>query len=184
MVTLLNTFQVISLNIQEKAVLAVVSLFIIRTNFEIMLKLLRQSKVELLWVKLEKSLFPFKEDVYVCHVYMPPNTSRVFNVSETDISEQLEISIEKYYNLGKIFITGDFNSHTASSNDYFEFDKYIDKTFSVMDTCTIPKRNNKDRVPDHYGLRMIDLCQCTGLLIANGRLLDDMNIGNLHFVRS
>ena len=95
--------------------------------------------------------------------------------------EQPEISIEKYCNLGKIFITGDFNSHTASSDDYFEFDKYIDVNVSVMDTCTIPKRTNKDRVLDHHGLRMIDLCQSTGLLIANGRLSDDMNIGKFTF---
>ena len=28
---------------------------------------------------------------------------------------KLEISIEKYSNLGKVYITGDFNSRTASS---------------------------------------------------------------------
>ena len=38
---------------------------------------------------------------------------------------KLEISIEKYSNLGKVYITGDFNSRTASSEDYVEFDKYI-----------------------------------------------------------
>lgn len=52
----------------------------------------------IMWVKLEKSLFSFNDDVYLCHVYMPPSTSRVLNVSETDMFEQLEISIEKYCN--------------------------------------------------------------------------------------
>lgn len=50
-----------------------------------------------------------------------------------------------------------------------------------MDTCAIPKHTNKDRVLDYHGLRMIDLCQSTGLLIANGRLSDDKNIGKFTF---
>ena len=53
-------------------------------------------KSGIIWVKLEKSLFSFNENVYVCHAYMPPNTSKVCNVSEIDMFEQLEISIEKY----------------------------------------------------------------------------------------
>ena len=34
---------------------------------------------------------------------------------------------------------------------------------------------------DFNGLRLIDLCQSTGLLIANGRLSNDQNIGNFTF---
>ena len=56
---------------------------------------------------------------------MPPSSSKVFNISEVDILEQLELCIEKYDSIGKVYITGDFNCRTASSMDYIEFDKYI-----------------------------------------------------------
>ena len=113
---------------------------------------------------------------------MPPSNSKVFNTAEVDIYEQLEVSIEKYNSLGKIYITGDFNSRTASSVDYIEFDKYIDHDLSmVLDTCNIPERTNKDRVLDYNGLRLIDLCHTTGMLIANGRLLNDKYIGKFTF---
>lgn len=34
---------------------------------------------------------------------------------------------------------------------------------------------------DHYGERLLDMCQTTGLLIANGRLYNDQNHGKLTF---
>ena len=84
--------------------------------------------------------------------------------------------------LGKIYITCDFNSRTASSVDYIEFDKYIDQDLSmVLDTCNIPERTNKDRVLNYNGLRLIGLCHTTGMLIANGRLLNDKYIGKFTF---
>ena len=41
----------------------------------------------------------------------------------------------------------------------------------------MPKRANQDHIYDYNGLRLLDLCQATGLLIANGRMLDDNNQG-------
>ena len=38
-----------------------------------------------------------------------------------------------------------------------------------------------DRITDYNGLKLLDLCQCTGLLIANGRLYGDKNIGKFTF---
>ena len=42
-------------------------------------------------------------------------------------------------------------------------------------------RINKDRILDYNGRYLIELCQSTGLLIANGRLLGDQNRGNFTF---
>ena len=68
-------------------------------------------------MKFSSNLTP----VYLCHIYMPPNDSNVFRSSQIDFFEQLELSIVKYSNMGKIFITGDMNSRTSNSPDFFFF---------------------------------------------------------------
>ena len=98
----------------------------------------------------------------------------MFRSSQIDFFEQLELSI---VNLGKVFITGDMDSRTSNSPDYFEFDKYIDYDLFYLNANDVPNRTNKDRIIDYNGIRLLDLCQATGLLIANGRLLNDNDQG-------
>ena len=93
----------------------------------------------------------------------------------------MELDIVKYNNLGKVFVSGDMNSRTSDSPDYFDYDKYIDESFYTLNTSSIPVRTNKDRIIDHYGLRLLELCQATGLLIANGRLFSDKDRGKFTF---
>ena len=50
-----------------------------------------------------------------------------------------------------------------------------------MNSADIPFRTSKDRITDYNRLKLLDLCQCTGLLIANGRLYGDKNIGKYTF---
>ena len=52
--------------------------------------------------------------------------------SEIDLFEQLELGIVKYNNMGKVYVSGDLNSRTSDSLDYFEFDKYLDQNLSVL----------------------------------------------------
>ena len=50
-----------------------------------------------------------------------------------------------------------------------------------MQACDIPTRVNKDSVLDYNGRHILDICQSTGLLIANGRLYNDSNVGKFTF---
>ena len=50
-----------------------------------------------------------------------------------------------------------------------------------VNTCSIPNGTNKDRVMNYHGIRLLELCQATGLLIVNGRLFNDMNQGKFTF---
>ena len=93
----------------------------------------------------------------------------------------IETAIIKYNNLGKVFVTGDFNSRSSDSIDYLIFDKYLDQDLDFFNTADIPKRYSQDRITDYNGLKLLNLCQCTGLLIANGRLHGDKNIGKYTF---
>ena len=76
---------------------------------------------------------------------------------------------------------GDFNSRTSDSIDYLIFDKYLDQDLDFFNTADIPKRYSQDRITDYNLLKLLNLCQCTGLLIANGRLHGNKNIGKYTF---
>ena len=96
--------------------------------------------------------------------------SNVLKNSDIDIYDQIENGIIKYNNLGKVFVTGDFNSRTSDSIDYISFDKYLDQNLQFLNSVDIPLRKSQDRITNYNGLKLLKLCQCTGLLIANGRL--------------
>lgn len=142
---------------------------------------LEKQQCGIIWLKLCSELFPFEDDVYICNIYIPPNLSTVLKTSDIDMYDQLETGIIKYNNLGRVFVTGDFNSRTSDSIDYLIFDKYLDHNLEFMNSADIPLRTSKDRISDYNGLKLLNLCQCTGLVIANGRLHGDQNIGKFTF---
>ena len=130
----------------------------------------------IIWIQISKELFPFDDDVFICHTDIPPNISRVFSSTDFDFFEQNEIDIVKYNGMGKVF--GDFNSHTSDSLDYFDSDKYVDESlFDMLNACDILIRNNMDRIIDHNGIRLLETPQATGLLLVNGHLSNDSRKG-------
>ena len=64
----------------------------------------------------------FNQDVYLCHVYIPPTSSKVLKGRNIDLHEEKEKGIEQYSLLDNTFITGDLNSRTANLIDYTEID--------------------------------------------------------------
>ena len=76
-------------------------------------------------------MFLFNQDVYLCHVYIPPTSSKVLNGRNIDLHEEIEKGIEQYSLLGKTCITGDLNSRTANLIDYTEIDPYLDQHDNV-----------------------------------------------------
>lgn len=155
--------------------------FYYRSELKQYVNVLHKNQAGILWIKVSSELFPFDQDVYICHIYVPPNDSRVSSSSNIDLYDQLEQDIIKYNNLGKIYISGDLNAHTSTSSDYFEYDKFLDQNLIFLNTLDIPQRANSDRILDYYGRYLLELCQCTGLLIANGRLHNDRNNGKFTF---
>ena len=90
--------------------------------------------------------------------------------------ELLEQSVLRYKDRGKLYITGDFNSRTASETDLIDFDKYLDDDtfYESIDKTSLTTRVNKDDVIDSYGRRLLSVCKITELFIANGRLGEDL----------
>ena len=152
-----------------------------RTDLKNYVTVLEKQQCDIIWLKLSSALFPFDEDVYLCNVYIPPSTSNVLRHSDIDIYDQIETGIIRYNNIGKVFVTGDLNGRTSDSIDYLIFDKYLDQNLQFLNSVDIPLRKSRDCITDYNGLKLLNLRQSTGLLIANGRLHSDKNIGKYTF---
>ena len=64
-----------------------------------------------------ENLFHFNEDVFICNLYIPPTCSKVLGDRDFDFFEDIEIGLERYSEMGKTFIVGDFNFRTAQIED-------------------------------------------------------------------
>ena len=142
----------------------------------------------LIWIKIDKNILLSDEDAYICHIYVREPKSSVLRHEEIDYFELLQQDISKYKRLGKIFVTGDFNSRTGQGTellDYLCYDNYIDVGMNEnLRDSEIPLRKSTDLVVDNYGRRLLDLCKATDLLIANGRLDTDRSIGEFTCITS
>ena len=131
---------------------------------------------------MSSELFNFEKDVYFCNTYILPQGSTVLNHNNFDFFEQIESDIEKYKPLGKIFLIGDLNSRTSNISDILDYDSYLDYFDSDLSNfVNIIPRANKDHVIDAHGHKLLKLCKSTSLVIGNGRLHTDLNIGEYTF---
>ena len=69
---------------------------------------------------------------------------------------EIETGIIKYNNLGKVFVTGYFNSRTSDSIDYSIFDKYLDQNLQFLNSVDIPLRKSQDRITNYNGLKLLN----------------------------
>ena len=144
------------------------------------INVVEKSDFGIIWIKIKNSILPFNEDAFFCYVYVRDPKSQVLRHEEFDYFEILEQQIAKYKTLGKVFITGDMNSRTGQytdSTDFLIFDRYLNAGLNNNENFDIPSRSNKDTVIDNNGRRLLDMCKSTGLLIGNGRLCADQDIG-------
>ena len=83
--------------------------------------ILPRDSSELFWIRLSKTYFGFKNDVFRCFAYIAPVLRH-----NLDILRLLENNIAKYSKLGSILIMGDTNDRTGTTHDFIDNDdKYI-----------------------------------------------------------
>ena len=145
------------------------------------LEIIDKNSNGLLWLKLSAEQFSFNENVYICCVYIPPSDSRIFRTADFNYWDEIEKGIELYSNLEKAFITGDMNGRISSLSDVLDFDKYLENDDLFIDISQIHPRSNKDSILDSHGRKLLDLCKSTSFIVANGRLGDDCNVGELTY---
>ena len=80
--------------------------FYCNSEYKKYVQVIEKQQCGILWVKISNELFNFDEDIYVCHLYIPPNNSKIFTTSEIDLFEQLELGIVKYQRtIGPVSLT-------------------------------------------------------------------------------
>lgn len=102
-----------------------ISVFV-NTQLRTGVKFLEHQNNNYIWLKLCKSFFGLKDDVYICFIYNPPEYSSCSKKLQDDILELIEKDISKYSNDGKIILTGDCNARTGTHTlDFIPADNTI-----------------------------------------------------------
>ena len=136
----------------------------------------------LLWLKISREFLKSNVDTFIGYLYARDKNSRIYRHEDIDYFELLENDIAKYQNSGKVIVSGDFNGRTGCYCDFILYDQYIE--VGLHDSIRykdIPTRVNRDHMTDTYGRRLLELCKTTNLLIANGRLGLDKDVGDFTF---
>ena len=120
------------------------------------------------WLKVDKSLFVFREDLYICGAYLPPINSSYHAMYDCDVFRLLEDKIIEYSLKGKICVVGDLNSRTSNLDDYIADDTVphtLQDQLSSLTSYTgdlyLPPRVNPDTVRNDYGSKLVNLCKTT-----------------------
>jgi exonuclease III len=125
-----------------------------------------------IWVKLDQHHFGISKPIYLCVLYIPPESS----LYADDDMLKLEEEIIKFKQKGSIIISGDMNSRTAKLADYIVNDD--NDYLPLPDMYDIDKhlhsRVNQDVIVNVHGRQLVQLCKSTGLRICNGRVMGDL----------
>ena len=138
----------------------------------------------ILWFKINKNLFHSYEDIIFGIVYVPPeNSSYCIGDPFNEIEHELIKFSSDHEN---ICLIGDFNSRTAEDLDFVEIsdDEFsgminIDNSIEVMlnELSISLHRCNMDKKKNYFGTLLLQLCKLNNMVICNGRIGDDKNIG-------
>ena len=130
-----------------------------------------------MWCKVDKSYLGYNEDLYICVVYIPPESSPREKRINKDHFETLINSMNKIKS-ENIVLVGDFNSRTHTLDDTIMKEKHDENYGDFYSKITKHKRSNKDQTINKYGKKLTEFCIASGCFIANGRTLGDFQ-GNL-----
>ena len=146
---------------------------------------------DVLWLKLDGSLFNLSVDVFLCLVYnVPEGSSRQGLLDNINLFDGLSDHMVHINNLTnnrcQFLVCGDFNARTSDFPDYVQDDNedHIHVLPDDYSTDTPLKRVSEDRGFNRYGSELLDFCKQTGLRILNGRAGVDGNVGKCTYVGS
>ena len=127
-----------------------------------------------------KLTIPNDDKTFVCSsIYMPPSGSSYEN---KDLLINLSGSLSHFDSSDYIFF-GDFNARTGTMQDYIgTHDNDIDLVSmeELIEQFQIQKqRTSQDNYINPFGSKLIDFCMTNSVLILNGRIGDDAQIGKM-----
>lgn len=139
------------------------------------IKFLR-TDTDFVWLKLCKHFFGLKKDIYLCLIYIPPESSPYYKTRGLDSLALIEEEIVKVNNEGSVILMGDLNARTSNVLDYIKDDNDFgieDMSWYTVDNISIDRVSEDNISPCTRGKKLLDLCKSTRLRILNGRILGD-----------
>ena len=149
---------------------------IIKSYIKPHVKILKNTNVDYQRVKLEKTFFGFKKDLFICVTYNPPISSKYTQELKHDVLDCIEKDITHYNKLGNSLLCGDVNARISCENDFILNDesKFAPIYEDYKTDKNILKRQSRDTKIDQRGKELLDLCISNQLRILNGRVLGDI----------
>ena len=141
------------------------------------------------WFTLKPSLTGVYKELLIGTVYIPPEGTLY---SSVDLFDDIESDIADLQRNGNrdVLLLGDFNAYTKTLTDFtdpnvFENDVVLgEQVWDYIEQCDMDSskefrmRVSQDKhKPNNYGYRLIELCKEFSLMILNGRVGTDANIG-------
>ena len=138
------------------------------------------------WIHVDEKVFG--KECIAGAVYLACERSRHHSADMFDMISNDLVDLKARYDL-PVLLMGDFNSRTGRLSDFFPEDGFFERFVgidgidnrvdsAVLDDLHIPQRRaNQDPATNNNGRQLVDLCREHGLLIANGRVGDDLDIG-------
>ena len=152
--------------------------------------LIEKDSDDILWLKINGSLFNLTYDFYLCLCYIIPSGSSREPVTEVSVLDRISDFIVKIahdtHNCYNILICADFNSRTGTENDFVVFDNNANMGV-LLDDYLIDEfltRFSQDHVINSNGRKLLDFCRLNGLRICNGRIGSDSGVGKYTYVGS
>ena len=142
----------------------------------------------IIWIKIDKDLIRTEVDMFVCFMYIPPQSSCYYNLHNEGFFEYLERTVRLYSNIGLTTVCGDLNARCGTKSDVFVPDLNISDYIPTINrddleqVCTLNDRCSTDKIVNPLGNKLIDLCINTNLKIVNGRCGSDAGIGDFTFM--
>ena len=153
------------------------SLIFVKNEIRDGVKILQNPNGDKVWVKLKKDFFNLENDIFLCFVYAPPESSSYSKSLDYDIFEKLELEISTHSAIGNVIIAGDFNAKTGTECDYVSDieDQHSPINYNPLYAFDKPisRRNRDKHGVDLHGQRLLNLCKNTQIRILNGRTKGD-----------
>ena len=144
---------------------------------------------DMMWLKISKTVFPFKKDVYLCFIYIYllviPLILLELGVTNRYLKSWSRI-LKKLSAIGDVLLMGDVNAHVNKYDLDFisnELNDNLDDFLHPNCTADAIQKHRNTAIPqttNSYGKYVIELCIAAQLRILNGRILGDSK-GQLTF---
>ena len=130
-----------------------------------------------IWLKINKQLTGYPQDVYCCCAYIPPYGSPYYETHpDLNLFDKLNTDLTHFGKLGHIMISGDLNSRIGRKPDTLldsEMNSHTDAS-PGMNTNMPPPRCSMDTKTNVWGNNLIDICIAHNLCLLNGRTVGDL----------